>query len=390
MEKVIRFILAVPLYFRSPERIWIKILDWYLIRETVIPLFYSLFAFILLYVVYDLSLNFNEIFEHGVKMIVLLQYYLASIPYIFVNCTPIAVLMATLYCLGQLGVHNEITAMQANGVGLTRISLPFVAVGLAMSFLVLHVNENYVPSATQLSENLRQEEIKKKEAQEQEVWKEFAYKSPKTLRYWVGAFDPNKKNFRDLVIREFRRDGSLESKYAAEEARWVEEGWWLFNGNLALFDLESKQTSVENFAKKELRFPGKTYEHPDDFINSRKEPYLMSYAELKEHMKIHDRKDLVYQSEKVDLHYKIAFPFISLIVIFLGVPLGLRHTGKRGAGVLAGFGISLGLCLIYYAFTLMTLAVGKEGWLPAWLAAWLPNLLFGGIGTSIGYQIFRR
>lgn len=389
MEKVLRWIQANAMFSFSQERSPLKIIDWYLMREVCVPLFYSLFAFILLFVVYDLSINFNEIFDHAVGVHVLLKYYFVSIPGIFVNSAPVAVLMATLYCLGSLGAHNEITAMQANGIGLRRVSVPFVVVGLGMSLLVFLVNEKLVPRFSEVSEMVRQEEIKKKSLEEQDIWREFAYQNPHTQRSWVGAYDPNKKILKEAVIREFRADGSLEAKYSAAEARWVEGSWWLLDGNWTLFDRENKQVSVENFSKRELRFPGKKYEIPEDLANARKETQLMSIPELKEHMKLHNRKDAVYHSEKVDLHYKIAFPFISLVVVFLGVPLGLRHSGRRGSA-LAGFGISLGLCLSYYAFTLITLSVGKQGWLPAWLAAWLPNFLFIGIGMSNGVKVLRR
>lgn len=367
----------------------IKLLDLYLIREVLSPFFYSLFAFIFLYVIYDLSIHFNDFFENGIALFSLIQYYLCSIPFIFVNATPVALLMASLYCLGQLGKNQEITAFQASGIGLLRISVPFFLIGLLISLLVLAANETIVPLSIESSEKLRQEEIKNKETAEMDIWKEFAYKSPFSGRYWVGEYDPEKKQLTKAVIREFRADGSLKLKYTAKMVRWVEDSWWLFDGNLALFDLESKQIGSEDFIKKPLR-AARTYESPEDFNSSRTPTTLMNIAELKDHLKIHDESEAVYKSERVDLHYKISFPFISLVVIFLGVPLGLFKAGQRSSGALAGFGISLGLCLAYYAFTMVTLAFGKSGALAPLLAAWLPNIVFMGIGVFLAYKIFKR
>lgn len=392
MEKALRLIQPVLAIFNRREESspQIKILDLYIIREVLIPLIYSLGSFIVLYVVYDLSIHFSDFFEKGIKFSALLHYYVSSIPFIFVNATPVAVLMASLYCLGQMGKNNEITAFQASGVGLMRISAPFAVIGLSMSLLVLVTNETLVPKSIEVSQNLRQEEIKQEEAKEKKEWKEFAYKSPYSGRSWVGAYDPDEKVLKKAVIREFRPDGSLKMKYSADSIRWVEDGWWMFNGNLALFDLESKQIGSEDFTKKPLRSAAESYESPVDFENSRKETTLMNIADLKTHLKIHDKSEKIYHSELVDLHYKIAFPFISLVVIFLGVPLGLMNSGKRGSGALAGFGISLCLCLAYYAFTMVVLATGKSGALPAWFAAWLPNIVFIGIGVFFGYKIFKR
>lgn len=391
MEKTLRLIQPLLMIFNKKEPLYeFKLIDFYLIREVLVPLLYSLFAFILLYVVYDLSIHFSEFFEHGIRFSVLFQYYMASIPFIFVNAAPIAVLMASLYCLGQLGKNNEITALQANGVGLLRISVPFLLIGLIMSVLVLTANETIVPKSIEASERLRQEEIKHKTSKEKKAWKEFAYKSPTSRRYWVGAFDPEKKELNKAVIREFRPDGSLKLKYTAPQIRWVEDSWWMFEGTMALYDLESKQISSEDFNKKQLRSSPQHYESPADFKNSRKPTTLMNIAQLKEHLVIHNPEEAIYQSEKVDLNYKISFPFISLVVILLGVPLGLLNSGTRGSGALAGFGISLGLCLAYYAFTMFSLALGKHGWLPAWFSAWLPNFVFAGIGAGMAIHIFKR
>ncbi len=367
----------------------IKLLDYYLFREVMSPFLYSLISFIVLYVIYDLSIHFSDFFEKGIKFSSLIEYYLSSIPFIFVNVTPIALLMAALYCLGQMGKNHEITAFQASGVGLLRLSAPFLVIGLLISLLVLCTNETLVPKSIANSEKLRQEEIKKKDSASEKTWKEFAYKSPYSGRYWVGEFDPEKQELTNAIIREFRSDGSLKIKYTASSVVWVEDSWWMFNGNLALFDLESKQIGNEDFVKKPLR-AAQTYETPEDFKSSRTPTTLMNISELKEHMKIHDKSELVYKSETVDLHYKISFSFISLIVIFLGVPLGLMNAGKRGSGALAGFGISLALCLGYYAFTMLTLALGKSGLMPAFLAAWLPNIAFTGVGAFLGYRIFTR
>jgi len=108
MERAIRLLQPLLTLFTKREPIRaIKLIDFYLMREVLVPLVYSLSAFILLYVVYDLSIQFSVFFDHGVKISILLQYYLASIPFIFVNAAPVAVLMASLYCLGHLGKNNE-------------------------------------------------------------------------------------------------------------------------------------------------------------------------------------------------------------------------------------------------------------------------------------------
>ena len=79
----------------------------------------------------------------------------------------------------------------------------------------------------------------------------------------------------------------------------------------------------------------------------------------------------------VDMHYKIAFPFVSLIVILIGAPLAIRS--GRGSTI-RGIGVSLGVVVVYYGLVSICLALGKGGYLPPLFAAWFSNLFFAAIG----------
>jgi lipopolysaccharide export system permease protein len=82
----------------------------------------------------------------------------------------------------------------------------------------------------------------------------------------------------------------------------------------------------------------------------------------------------------VDLHYKVSFAFISLIIILIGAPFALITT--RG-GVLIGIGMSIAIGLLYYAFIAISLAFGKAGLLPPVVAAWLGNVVFAFLGVRL-------
>jgi len=79
------------------------------------------------------------------------------------------------------------------------------------------------------------------------------------------------------------------------------------------------------------------------------------------------------KSLMVDLYYKVAFPFISFVIIIVGAPFALITT--RG-GVLIGIGMSICIGLLYYAFIAIALAFGKAGLIPPAAAAWSGNIIF--------------
>ena len=80
----------------------------------------------------------------------------------------------------------------------------------------------------------------------------------------------------------------------------------------------------------------------------------------------------------VDLHRKISFPFVTLILTLIAVPFAVTM-GPRGA--LYGIGVGIALACSYWVVMSVFGAIGSAGMLAPILAAWAPNLLFGASAT---------
>ncbi|OIO39402.1 MAG: hypothetical protein AUJ72_00890 [Candidatus Omnitrophica bacterium CG1_02_46_14] len=107
----------------------------------------------------------------------------------------------------------------------------------------------------------------------------------------------------------------------------------------------------------------------------------MSAKELKSY--IHNLKGSSQKLVRklwVDFHQRIAFPFISLVVILIGAPLALQR--KRGS-VMRGLGTSFIVVLLYYGINSICLAVGRGGYIEPFLSAWASNLFFGLVGLYL-------
>jgi lipopolysaccharide export system permease protein len=79
----------------------------------------------------------------------------------------------------------------------------------------------------------------------------------------------------------------------------------------------------------------------------------------------------------VDLHLKLSFPLINVIVVMIGAAVATRLRMQSAA---LGFGLSIGISFLFYSFMRAGQALGHSGVLPPYLAAWLGDLVFGTVG----------
>lgn len=355
-----------------------RLLDRYLIRSFLAPFLFCLFAFMVLFIVYDVSVHLDDIRDAGVKLSTILRYHLFHVPILFVTATPVAILLAILYSLGNLSRHNEVIAMRASGVSLYRIMVPFFMMGLLLTLCVYVVQERYLPHALEVVTTTMKKDIKQQE-EDADIpkWDDFSYQVPDSDRYWEGSYDPKKRAIRDLTIREFHPEGGLKIRISAREGRWVDGSWWLMDGKLARQEKGEISGKVREFKKMELKKELGYTENPEHFALSEKQTQFMSYMELTHYIRSRLRsKDRIHR-ERVNLNLKIAFPVTCIIVVMLGIPFGI--TTSR-SGIIAGVGICIALVVSYYVITFFSIKFGSSGMLAPWFAAWFPNILYGIVG----------
>jgi lipopolysaccharide export system permease protein len=112
----------------------VKILSKYILKEHVGPLTFALTALTSLLLLNYIAKNFGELVGKGLPWQVIAEFFILSIPFTFAMTLPMAVLVAVLYAFSRLASENEITAMRASGVGMTRLIVPVL---IAASFLAV-------------------------------------------------------------------------------------------------------------------------------------------------------------------------------------------------------------------------------------------------------------
>ena len=75
------------------------------------------------------------------------QLFIYSLPAIISITLPMAIFLATILVIGRLSSDLEISALRSAGVGLPRILMPIISIGLIVSLLNITFNEIVVPKA---------------------------------------------------------------------------------------------------------------------------------------------------------------------------------------------------------------------------------------------------
>ena len=357
-----------------------RLLDKYSIKNFIPPALYCLSSFIVMYVLIDIFANLTEILRNKVRFYILLKYYYLSLPIIFVQVAPIVILLATVYVFSNMNKHNEITAMKSAGVSIAKIVRPFLLVGLSASFLVMLINEMVVPEATINSAKMRQAYIEHINGSREKntILNDVAIYGQGNRLYYIKEFNVMERKLNEIIILEHDLSNNLTTKIIAKSGRW-ENRSWVFS-NCIIYHLKRDGELLG----KPLIYPKKIMdikETPKDFYQGQFQTELMNFSQLFEYVKKFYKVDKkIARRLAVDLYNKTAFPFISFIVVLLGVGFGL--TSRRG-GAMWGVGVSIGLGFSYYGVMAISLALGKGGWLTPLLAAWSANILFLAVGIVL-------
>jgi lipopolysaccharide export system permease protein len=360
-----------------------KILDKYFTKHFLFPLVYCLFLFIFLYVTADIFGNLEDILKNNVSLAILLQYYGSFIPAIFVQTLPIASLLAIVYMLSVFNKNNELTAAKACGISLRQLLLPVFIVSMMLGLINFIVNETLVPAGMVKAEKIRSEYIKSayKADKGLSAIEDLTFYGKKNQLVYAQKFDMENKSLTGIIIIERDSTHRLRRKILSQKAVWQGGKWTFFDCVIYRFDKTGKSAGNPLVFKEKIM---DLIEAPEELKRYEFQAGYMSYRDLQNHIeRLSGSNPKILNSLKTDLYFKTALPFVSIIIMFLGIPFALST--KRG-GAMSGVGISLFVGLSYYGSIFIVLAMGKGGILPPIVAAHLPNAVF----LFIAFRLLKR
>ncbi len=352
-----------------------SVLDRYISREFLQTFCFVLLAFLCLYLIIDFFERSRMFLSNNATITQILSYHLYTLPSIVANMMPACVLLAALITFGLFSRNHEIVAMKANGISLYRIARPVLAFALVVCGLNFLLNEYVTPFANWRAEHIVYAEIQKNKEwgsfKENQIW----HKSHNAI-YNVKLFAANQNRLRGITINYLDSQFQLSSRIDAREAIWKNDHW------------ELQDVLRTTFAGREFpsfeRLPSLAIdiaEKPEDFRVVQKSADQMGFRELRNFIRKLRQEGYDATRYETDLHGKIAFVFVSLILALIGVTFPMRS--ERSGGIAQGIGIGVIIGFSYWIVFAFTLSLGRSGTVPPVVAAWATNVILGFVALAM-------
>ncbi|HET9040595.1 MAG TPA: LptF/LptG family permease [Gemmatimonadales bacterium] len=324
-------------------------------------------GFPLVSILINLTDTLNRLLDRGLTMREIVVSYVYSIPENAFLVMPAAVLFATVFTVGAMGRHSELTAAKAGGMSFHRLVSPIFVAAVLATGLAFVVGE-MAPGAT-----ARQAEIQKsKVTRSTRSRYNFVYRADAGWVYTVRSLDVGTRQLKQLLLERQGNGAQYPGLIiTADSATWNDSTrhWQLSGGTSRVVVGPSRQAT---FAFRTMRLRALT-QSPADLLAEPKAPDEMRYAELGRYIDGLKRSGNDANKLIVEQSLKLALPATCLIIALFGAPLAVQ---APRAGAAIGVAISLGTTVIFLLITQIMKAVGAGGLIDPTLAAWLPNMVF--------------
>lgn len=345
------------------------ILDRYLIREWLKIFAATAVGFPLVVIILEITDNLPEYLSRGIAPSAIALAQLYSLPENVFRVLPAAVLFATVFSIGAMNRHSELTAAKASGRSFHRLVIPAFIASVIAAGAGLAIGE-FAPAATMRKlELLGELEIRATNSRQN-----FVYRAEDGWVYTIRSLNIRQRQMNDLVLE---REGSGPDYPTlvvnARIGRYNDTtGTWMLRDGRSRMVMDVDGESTVKFDSLRLRSLTET---PADLLSEPKRPEQMNYAELGRYIEALERSGGDGRKLTVFQALKIAVPITCIIIALFGAPLAVAAPGASGA---FGIAVSLATTMVFLLLIQLSQAVGAGGVLPPKVAAWTPNAVFLG------------
>jgi lipopolysaccharide export system permease protein len=346
-----------------------KKLDLYLIKKFLGTFFFSIALIIAISLVFDFSENVDEFIQKKVPTsTIIFDYYLHFIPYFANLFSPLFIFIAVIFFTSKMASNTEIIAILASGISFNRFLRPYLISAIILGILSFYLNNFLIPKSNEKRLKFRYTYIKRAyKNKDKDIHLQL---NPNSYAYMESYSTPTNIGIK-FSLENFNENGELEYKLLADFIKW---------------DTTKNKWTIQNYYERTIHGLNENITRglsKDTTLNMEIEDFnrrdvdveMMNYFELNDQIEEEkfkgSSKVVLFEIEK---HKRMALPFASIILTFIGVAIASRKV-RGGIGLHLGFG--LGLSFGYIMFMKISQTFATNGGLDPMLAVWIPNIVFG-------------
>jgi lipopolysaccharide export system permease protein len=349
----------------------VSILDRYIAKEFWKGLLAAMTTFLVLYLGGD---TVRQGLREEIPPAYALQYTLYQLPEVLVLLLAPACLMGTLICLSGLARRNELTAMFASGISLSRISFVLLSLVFMLCCASFIVTDRIIPPLAKARAQFYRTEIQKRPDLQTDIKQNKIWYRSRNLIYNLRTFDPRLNRISGISIYTFDDRFDLVQQIEAATADYVDGKWILSDGLVTLFDEHTGHPLSKPFRQQAVTLN----ESPDDFKEIEKEVETLRLKNLWRYIQRNKDAGIDTHSFEVTFWSKISMALVPLVMALLGIPFATQN--QRHGSLARDVSLCFLVVLIYWLLFSGSLSMGKSGWIPPFWAAWMPNFLFFALG----------
>ncbi len=359
----------------------LRIIDRYVIRETVAPFFLALVVFTFILQIPPLMDAAKELLEKGVDGWTIVRILATLIPQALGITIPMGLLVGLLIGLGRLSGDREAVALQACGVSLVRLLRPIAVVAIVGWAITMYVMLDMIPAGNRRYQEILHDIVTAKV--ETEVKPRVFFEDFANLVLFARDVPPGGGGWKDLFLSDSRQpdqtliltasSGRIVMDRSSQQVALILE-----DGSQHRPDKDDPaKYRVEHFSTHILALDPATVFPKSAATHGIQE---MTVAELKVEIENARRQGISPHNYIMAIHQKYSIPVACLVFGLLALVLGVSN---RKDGKQASFVIGLGVVFIYWALMYTGQSMAKAHWIPAELAMWIPDIVLGALGIAL-------
>ncbi len=352
------------------------LLNRYLLAQFTVNFFTVSSGFVAIYLLVDFFEKIDKFTSQGGSLVLALKFFFLNIPFILDQLGPVLILLAGVITLGVLNHNNELRALKAGGVPLTKIIKPIIIGSICATMLFLATAQWILPKTIATTNQIWFEQLQGKVPLGIHRNGRYYYKGEEGF-YSFEWPDPEKLSFKNFAYSCWNENYNLRLLLNSELAQWFNNTWVFSRGQTQILQ-DDGQFRYETFTDKEDILP----ESPEHFFIPEYKSAELSVTDL---FRDANKKNNIDDTNlaKANFYSRISYIFLGIPLLLLGLPILILSYQKWGRDLSIAIPASCGLAFFAWGLWGALQSLAKAGYLSPVIAATTIHLIFATAGIIL-------